>query len=62
MDIDVYEIKGTLKEFEDTEDWIEYPEDKRVGLIDVENTPIKIRKKLIEMGYNETDRVLVIIQ
>lgn len=50
MDIDVYEFKETLKKFEDTEDWIEYPEDKRIGLIDIAKAPKKIKKQLIDMG------------
>ena len=60
-EIDLYEFKETLKEYED-DDFIEIIEDKAVGMIRVNKSPKEIKDRLLKMGYQEDDDVLVIIQ
>ena len=60
-EIDLYEFKETLKEYED-DDFIEIVEDKTVGMIRVNKSPKEIKDRLLKMGYQEDDDVLVIIQ
>ena len=60
-DIDLYEYKTTLTEFDDDE-FIEFSENKGVAIIEVGKTKKEIDKKLIEEGYKKGDKVLVIIQ
>jgi len=62
-DIDIYEFKETLKEFEgDKYNFIEFSEDKGVAVIEVGKTNKVIDKKLIDMGYKIGERVLVVVQ
>jgi Mrp family chromosome partitioning ATPase len=60
-DIDVYDFKGTLKEYED-DSFLDFTDNKAVAVIEVGKTNKEIDKKLIEMGYEIGDRVLVVVQ
>jgi hypothetical protein len=46
MDIDIYEFKETLKEFED-DDFIKFSQEKSVAIIEVGKTNKKIDRKLM---------------
>mgnify|MGYP001583814097 CR=1 FL=1 len=61
MDIDLYEFKETLKEFED-DDFIDFSEEKGIAVIEVGKTTPDMDKKLISNGYAVGDRVLVVVQ
>ena len=64
MSIDIYEYKSHLKGYEEEdEEWL-IETDKRVVLIEVggSKTPREITKELLSLGYENEDRVLVIIQ
>ncbi len=60
MDIDLYEFKETLKEFEN-DDFIEFAE-KGVAIIEVGKTNREIDKRLKSLGYKIGERVLVVVQ
>jgi len=60
-DIDLYEYKTTLKEFDDDE-FIEFSENKGVAILEVGKTNKEMDKKLLKEGYKKGDKVLVIIQ
>ena len=61
MDIDIYEFKETLKDFED-DDFIKFSEEKRVAVIEVGKTNKVIDKKLLNLGYKLGEKVLVVVQ
>lgn len=61
MDIDLYEFRGTLKEF-DNDDFIEFAEEKGVAVLEVGKTNKETDRKLKEAGYKSGDRVLVVVQ
>ena len=61
MDIDLYEFKETLKEFDD-DNFVSFSEDKGVSVIEVGKTTAEMDKKLVSMGYKQGDRVLVVGQ
>ena len=61
MDIDLYEFKETLKEFED-DNFVSFSEDKGVSVIEVGKTTAEMDKKLVSMGYKKGERVLVVVQ
>ena len=61
IDIDLYEYKTTLKEFDDDE-FIEFSENKGVAIIEVGKTNKEMDKKLMVEGYKKGDRVLVVVQ
>jgi hypothetical protein len=61
MDIDLYEFKNTLKEFEEDE-FIEFSEEKGVAVIEVGKTNKTTDKKLLNLGYKLGDKVLVVVQ
>jgi hypothetical protein len=63
MDIDIYDFKETLKEFEDEKDkFIQFSEDKGVAIIEVGKTNKATDKKLLSLGYKLGDKVLVVVQ
>ena len=64
MDIDVYEFKETLKEFEgDNKDsFLKFSDKKGVAVIEVGKTSKAIDKKLMNMGYKVGERVIVVVQ
>ena len=64
MDIDVYEFKETLKEFEgdDNDSFLNFSEDKGVAVIEVGKTSKAVDKRLKELGYKTGERVLVVVQ
>ena len=61
MEIDLYEFKETLKEFED-DSFVSFSEDKGVSVIEVGKTTVEMDKKLVSMGYKQGERVLVVVQ
>jgi len=61
LDIDLYEYKTTLKEFEDDK-FIEFSETKGVAIIEVGKTKKELDKKLMAEGYKKGDKVLVVVQ
>ena len=61
MDIDLYEFKETLKEFEE-DDFVSFSEEKGVAVIEVGKTTPEMDKKLISMGHKPGERVLVVMQ
>jgi len=61
MDIDLYEFKETLKEFND-DDFINFSEEKGVAILEVGKINKEIDKKLKSFGYKEGERVLVVVQ
>jgi len=62
-DIDVYEFKETLKEFEgDKDSFLEFSENKGVAVIEVGKTNKDIDKKLKTLGHKKGERVLVVVQ
>ena len=61
MDIDLYEFKETLKEFDD-DNFVSFSEDKGVSVIEVGKTTAEMDKKLVSMGYKQGERVLVVVQ
>ena len=64
MDVDIYEFKETLKEFEGNKDtFINFSEEKGIAIIEVGSKANKeIDKKLKEMGYKAGEKVLVVVQ
>ncbi len=60
-DIDLYEFKETLKDFED-EKFLDFAEDKGVAVLEVGKTSREIDNKLIALGYKKGERVLVVVQ
>jgi hypothetical protein len=64
MDIDLYEFKETLKEFDEIKDskFIDLQEDKAVAIIEVGKTSKEIDNKLISLGYKKGEKVLVVVQ
>lgn len=61
MDIDLYEFKTILKEFDDDK-FIEFSETKGVAIIEVGRTSNELDKKLLSEGYKKGDRILVVVQ
>lgn len=61
MDIDLYEFKETLKEFEDDE-FIDFSEDKGLAVIEVGKTTEEMDKKLVLKGYKKGEKILVVVQ
>ena len=61
LSIDLYEFRGTLKEFED-DDFVEFAEEKGVAVLEVGKTNRETDRKLKEAGYKLGDRVLVVVQ
>lgn len=61
MDVDLYEFKENLGDYNDFEGKIDILH-KSVGLIKVLHLDTKARDKLIKQGYQPDDEVLVIIQ
>lgn len=61
IDIDLYEYKTTLKEYEDDK-FIEFSERKGVAIIEVGKTSKEMDSKLLKEGYKKGDKVLVVIQ
>lgn len=60
-DIDLYEYKTTLKEFNDDK-FLEFSENKGVAIVEVGKTTKEVDKKLLNEGYKKGDKVLLIIQ
>lgn len=61
MDIDVYEFKETLKEFDEKDfDFLEFS--KQAAVIEVGKTNKETNKKLRKVGYKISERVLVVVQ
>lgn len=60
-DIDLYEYKTTLKEFNDDK-FVEFSENKGVAIVEVGKTTKEADKKLLNEGYKRGDKVLLIIQ
>lgn len=61
MDIDLYEFKETLKQFEEDK-FIKFSEKKSVAVIEVGKTNKEIDKKLLKIGYKIGEKFLVVIQ
>jgi hypothetical protein len=61
MDIDIYEFKETIKQFED-DSFIKFSEEKGVAVIEVGKTNKATDKKLLDLGYKKGDKVLVVVQ
>ena len=61
MDIDLYEFKETLKEF-DNDKFVSFSEDKGVSVIEVGKTTAEMDKKLIARGHKKGERLLVVVQ
>ena len=62
-DIDIYEFKETLKEYDcDLDDFLSFSEDKGVAVIEVGKTNKEIDKKLKTLGHKKGERVLVVVQ
>jgi hypothetical protein len=60
-DIDLYEFKKTLKEFENDK-FIDFAEQKGVAVLEVGKTSEDLDKTLLAEGYKKGDKVLVIVQ
>lgn len=61
MDIDLYEFKETLKEFED-DNFLKFSEEKAVAIVEVGKTTKNFDKKLIRRCYKKGEKALIIIQ
>jgi len=60
-DIDLYEFKKTLKDFED-DDFLNFSEEKGVAVLEVGKMNKEIDMKLKSLGYRDGERVLVVVQ
>lgn len=61
MDIDLYEFKGTLKEFEN-DGFIDFSQNKGIAVVEVGKTTPELDKKFLAEGHKKGDRVLVVVQ